>query len=689
MATADMILTSAGLTVKAAISEGGVSLVEKYAPIEANLQSAYDNSATVPQVTIDTLPLTIKAASGVNAFETKTSGGGAAVSISEAGGITCATLNGQTPGAFLVAADISGKADLDGANMTEGTFGTRNTATTMDSDAQTNANFQNGITSGTGDGGSYLLNNLQINSSWGVGINSTTSSTLNGWRGRGCHLVMDARKGDMVMKGDTYCRNVTFSGTLNSISAANFAFLDATSSIQTQIGTKTTPAAVDAQLATFKTTNYLDATSSIQTQLGAITMDITDLETATTDISYAATTTTIANTTACTILTLSDKIVTEKIHSLSATTPASLFSNVTGANISVGLGMTTGLLTLGGAPTTVNLATGSTGTINIGGAGITSVNIGGSSTTTTLSGTLSGGGIISCDRLTASDKLTFSNTLNDITTTEFYYLDGVTGNIQTQIAGKTSPADVDTKLATFKTTNYLDATSSIQTQLDTKLEDSDLNPYTGITYDIPTTTTTIANTLATATATFSATLNGITAATFAYLSGVSSNIQAQLGFITDDITDLEIATTGLSYATDTTTMLGDLDIDTATGTLDRLFISGNVRCRQFPGAYLCNASGKAAFCQPIFASVPDLTDVYAATPATITNGTDYAVDWSDNDEFWLILPGYELKVYDATGGGGTIRLSYNNTTSRTNSIKPTIQNAAKSCYLYHGGTEID
>ena len=111
----------------------------------------------------------------------------------------------------------------------------------------------------------------------------------------------------------------------------------------------------------------------------------------------------------------------------------------------------------------------------------------------------------------ATTNLTFSGTLNTISTTVFGYLSGLTENIKTS----------------------LDSLSSRASTLETK--------NTGISYSG--TTTTIANTLATSTLTFSSTLNNISTTTFGYLSGLTENIKTSLDNLSARIATVEIVGT--------------------------------------------------------------------------------------------------------------------------------------------------
>lgn len=115
------------------------------------------------------------------------------------------------------------------------------------------------------------------------------------------------------------------------------------------------------------------------------------------------------------------------------------------------------------------------------------------SSTTTVANTLS------------SATLTFSSTLNNISTTTFAFLSGATENLQGAINSlKTKTTDIS---------------------------------YSG-------TTTTVANTLSSATLTFSGTLNNISTTTFAFLSGATENLQTAINSLKTktDTTNVNVAT---------------------------------------------------------------------------------------------------------------------------------------------------
>lgn len=133
----------------------------------------------------------------------------------------------------------------------------------------------------------------------------------------------------------------------------------------------------------------------------------------------------------------------------------------------------------------------SVSTLNTKTTKISYMSVGGINTTTILDGLI-------------SQTFSFTGTINNISTTTFGYISGLTSSAQTQISN-----------------------------LATKL--------TGLTYSG--TTTTVANTLATATLTFSGTLNNISTTTFGYLSGLTENIKTSLDNLSARIATVEIVGT--------------------------------------------------------------------------------------------------------------------------------------------------
>jgi microcystin-dependent protein len=119
------------------------------------------------------------------------------------------------------------------------------------------------------------------------------------------------------------------------------------------------------------------------------------------------------------------------------------------------------------------------------------------------SGDLTCNGLITGNRLSTS-IITFSESLNNISTTVFGYLSGLSSNIQQQIN------NCNSNISTLqtKTTDIIWTPGQINK-------------------------TTISNQCETQTLSFSNTLNNISTTTFSYLSGLTSNIQQQLNAISN------------------------------------------------------------------------------------------------------------------------------------------------------------
>jgi len=124
--------------------------------------------------------------------------------------------------------------------------------------------------------------------------------------------------------------------------------------------------------------------------------------------------------------------------------------------------------------------------------------------------------------LCETNTLTFSNTLNNISSTTFGYLSGVTSSIQTQISNaNTAIGNVAVKT-------------------------SEISWAVGLPNK-----TTIANACSTSVLTFSSSLNNISPTVFGYLSGVSSGIQEQINNATTAITALNTKTIDISWISGT------------------------------------------------------------------------------------------------------------------------------------------
>jgi len=105
---------------------------------------------------------------------------------------------------------------------------------------------------------------------------------------------------------------------------------------------------------------------------------------------------------------------------------------------------------------------------------------------------------------------------------------------------------------------------------------------------------------------------------------------------------------------------------------------------------------------PIFYSVTDLTNIMSqpttsgAVPTTDggavpgeTGVGNYNVLGCDNkDNYWLVYPGYGLKVYNSAGWGGTVYLNYRNKTSNPVVVAGTTIQGATSVKVYFDGVEL-
>ena len=313
--------------------------------------------------------------------------------------------------------------------------------------------------------------------------------------------------------------NIIFTGKLNNISALTFSYLAnvkgdidfSISNLQSQINNISTfdfsANNVFTGLCKFTNTLQLDSSLVIKEPTGSITLlnnnltriqylsnvssdvntslttltssvstlnsSVSTLNTKTTDISYSGTTTTVANTLSTATLTFSGTL----------------------NNIS-----TTAFAFLSGATENLQTAINSLKT--------KTTDLSYSGTTTTISNTLS------------TATLTFSGTLNNISTTTFAFLSGATENLQTAINSlKTKTDTTNVNLATLTTTvnDFAQRTTEMS--------------YS----DDPTPQTVITSKIVLEEVVFTTDLNDITPTTFGYLQGVSSNIQTQLNSKIDSI----------------------------------------------------------------------------------------------------------------------------------------------------------
>jgi microcystin-dependent protein len=298
---------------------------------------------------------------------------------------------------------------------------------------------------------------------------------------------------------------IIFTGTLNNISAVTFSYLSnvqgdiafSINNLQSQINNIPTfdfsANNVFTGMCKFTDTLQLDSSLNIKTPSASITLtgdnltriqylsnvgsdlntSITNLNTKTSDLSFSASTTTVANTLAASTLTFSSTL-----NNISTTT----FAFLSGASEN-----------LQGAINSLKTKT---------------TDISFSGTTTMVANTL------------ASATLTFSGTLNNISTTTFAFLSGATENLQGAINSLKTKTD---------TTNVNVAT------LTTTVNDFALRTTEMSYSDDPTPQTVITNKLVLEEVVFTTDLNNITPTTFGYLANCSSNIQNQLNSKADAI----------------------------------------------------------------------------------------------------------------------------------------------------------
>jgi hypothetical protein len=121
------------------------------------------------------------------------------------------------------------------------------------------------------------------------------------------------------------------------------------------------------------------------------------------------------------------------------------------------------------------------------------------------------------------------------------------------------------------------------------------------------------------------------------------------------------------------------------------------------GVYIINNIAVAQnIMLPIFYSVTDLTNIMSqpttsgAVPTTDggafsgeTGVGNYNVLGCDNkDNYWLVYPGYGLKVYNSAGWSGTVYLNYRNKTSNPVVVAGTTIQGATSVKVYFDSVEL-
>ena len=138
-----------------------------------------------------------------------------------------------------------------------------------------------------------------------------------------------------------------------------------------------------------------------------------------------------------------------------------------------------------------------------------------------------------------------------------------------------------------------------------------------------------------------------------------------------------LTTTGNTTVGGTLAVTGTVTNSSDLTVKGNLISKGNSFLNSVPGAWMINTGGGSF---PIFGSIKSLNTTY---------------DQSNNDDWWIVVPGYKLVIYDSenyTGSSGTVDNTSGTTTvvKSSSSINPWPNGANKvySCKLYFGTTEI-
>ena len=253
--------------------------------------------------------------------------------------------------------------------------------------------------------------------------------------------------------------------------------------------------------------------------------------------------------------------------------------------------------------------------------------------------------------LTGTVSLPTDTSIGNVSSTELAYLDGITSDVQTQLDGKLAISAASTTYApladatltgtvslpattsigdvTATELGYLDATSSIQTQLDAKLASADASTtYAPI--DSPTFTTS-------AILPASTDIGNVTATEISYLEGVTSGLQAQI----DAKAALAGATFTGSVEAQDVTVTGNLVVQGTTSTISTsdLKVKDNM-------IYL-NQAGASV----LTGAVGDGTNVVYTTAEAhgYDVGDDVTVANTTPSSFDIASPGYSIiAVTDTT-----------------------------------------
>ena len=99
------------------------------------------------------------------------------------------------------------------------------------------------------------------------------------------------------------------------------------------------------------------------------------------------------------------------------------------------------------------------------------------------------------------------------------------------------------------------------------------------------------------------------------------------------------------------------------------------------GAIMYNGTGNGiAHSYPFFASQPNIS----VLPGVDMSGNATTIDTDNEDDFWLVMPGYKLELFDNTSYN-TLLFTFDNTTGITpvNNVLSSNYNKVSSLKLYY------
>ena len=190
-----------------------------------------------------------------------------------------------------------------------------------------------------------------------------------------------------------------------------------------------------------------------------------------------------------------------------------------------------------------------------------------------------------------------------------------------------------------------------------------------------------------------------------YVSGARAILTVGSSASTTKIQGYDTTITGSNSTTitsdndvDITTSSNDINLTATSGDIvasgDVLDMTGIVpRSVLFPVAYMVNTTGgKNDYYYPITVSIPDYSDWYdnASGVGTVTVGSAVtARDYNDIDNYYIVAPGYQLKVFTNAISGGTKSLDYTNNTSKWRAVTPAgYTDQGSRCEVWLNGVQI-